>query len=103
MIHNLHHTEILRGLWPDVMPAVVAELTVLREALGEINDLDELTAAIGGFAPADKTVLNETHEAISALHGAHLATARRKSALLYAEKPSAYVQRIDAMWRAAAA
>ncbi len=103
VIHNLHHTEMLRGLWPDVMPAIVAELTVLREALGEINDLDELTSAISGFAPADEALLTEIHAAIAALHGAHLVTARRKSAVLYAEKPSAYAQRIDAMWRAAAA
>jgi CHAD domain-containing protein len=103
VIHNLHHTEMLRGLWPDVMPAIVAELTVLREALGEINDLDELTSAISGLAPADEALLTEIRAAIAALHGAHLMTARRKSALLYAEKPSAYAQRIDAMWRAAAA
>ena len=103
VIHNLHHTEMLRGLWPDVMPTIVAELTVLREALGEINDLDELTSAISGLAPADEALLTEIRAAIAALHGAHLMTARRKSALLYAEKPSAYAQRIDAMWRAAAA
>jgi CHAD domain-containing protein len=103
VIHNLHHTEMLRGLWPEVMPAIVAELTVLREALGEINDLDELISAISGFAPADDAILSEIRAAIASLHGAHLLTARRKSAVLYAEKPLAYAQRIDAMWRAAAA
>jgi CHAD domain-containing protein len=41
VIHHLHHVEILAPLWPEMARARGAALTGLREALGDLNDLED--------------------------------------------------------------
>lgn len=101
VIHHLHHLEILGRLWPDMMRVWSGELERLREALGDLNDLEELekiaTAPEAAFSSDEsrKTAL----AAIEARRSALLATIASLARHLFAEKPGAFRRRIEAMWR----
>jgi CHAD domain-containing protein len=93
VIHNLHHLDLLHRLWPGMFEVWIAELTILREALGDFNDLAELRQIAESMAAADAILA-----AIDAPCGELLAVAGAKARVLYAEKPAAFARRIGAMW-----
>lgn len=93
MIHNLHHLDLLHRLWPEMFKAWIAELTVLREALGDFNDLAELRQIATSTETAQVVLIT-----IDARCTELLAIAEAKARVLYAEKPAAFARRIGAMW-----
>ena len=93
MIHNLHHLDLLHRLWPEMFKAWIAELTVLREALGDFNDLAELRQIATSTETAQVVLIT-----IDARCTELLAIAEAKVRVLYAEKPAAFARRIGAMW-----
>lgn len=100
VIHHLHHLEMLEGLWPGLIRAWTAELTALREALGDLHDLDELAAAVSrhGGIPGEAA-----RQGLAALTSARretlLGRVNQLSGHLFAEKPAALRRRMAAMWR----
>lgn len=98
VIHNLHHLDMLHAVWPEILRPWVAELTVLREALGDFNDLDELRALADELEGQQRfTARRAIDEAAAGL----VKTAAGKARLLYAEKPAAFAARMEAMWEKA--
>jgi CHAD domain-containing protein len=102
VIHLLHQMEMLRPLWPRVFDAWTAELDKLREALGDLNDLQEIGAVLTASegAAADERLAKELIDMLGARRKRLLATARRTAARLFAERPAAFRRRIGAMWKA---
>lgn len=96
VIHHLHHLEILADIWPPLFRSWTAELDVLRLALGDLNDLDELERTL---ADDDRQPKPDAAEAIAARRAALIAVIAAKSGLLFSEKPSAFAARMEAMWR----
>lgn len=100
VIHHLHHLEILEPLWPELIGAWTGELTKLRTALGDLNDLAEL----------DRLIADETSKFSSPERRAEAAEAIRQSRTellkrvgklvrrLFAEKPQALTRRIGILW-----
>lgn len=94
VIHHLHHIEALQSVYPPLFKAWLAELNALRVALGELNDLEDLEKEIsesGGDRP-------DSAEPIAAQRAALFKVIAAKSGLLFAEKPSAFAARMEAMW-----
>jgi CHAD domain-containing protein len=100
VIHHLHHLEILEPLWPDLIGVWTGELTRLRTALGDLNDLEELQELIDDetteFSSPERR--REAAEAIRLRRKELLRRVRKLVRHLFAEKPSALTERIGAMW-----
>jgi CHAD domain-containing protein len=101
VIHHLHHLEILEPLWPDRIRVWKTELTSLREALGDLNDLEELERlATGGASKfTSPALLQEARAAIAARRANLLKRVKVRAGRRFAEKPGAFAKRIGAMWR----
>ena len=101
VIHHLHHLEILQPLWPRLFKAWTAELLDLREALGDLNDLKELdkvmAASATGFSSAETG--EQANTAIAGRRKQLLKRVRKTHGRLFAETPSTFTRRMDAMWR----
>jgi CHAD domain-containing protein len=105
VIHHLHHIELLSPLWPKLFKVWTGELQMLREDLGDLNDLDDLAAE---FDRADSPFASiELKD-----RAIELMDRRRKSILtriasetghLFAEEPKNFAARMDALWRHMAA
>lgn len=101
VIHHLHHIELLTPLWPKLFKVWAAELQKLREDLGDLHDLDELSAE---FDRPESPFAAMAHRG----RALGLIDRRRKSILariasetshLFAEEPKNFAARIDALWR----
>lgn len=101
VIHHLHHLEIVEPLWPDPIRLWKTELTSLREALGDLNDLEELErlAARGASDFSSPVRLQEARAAIAARRARLLARVEEQAHHRFAEKPGALAKRLGAMWR----
>lgn len=100
VIHHLHHLEMLEPLWPELIRAWTEELTKLRTALGDLNDLAELDELI-----ADKTTefsspqrRAEAAEAIRASRAGLMKRIKKRTRRLFAEKPKALSHRLCVLW-----
>ena len=90
-----HHT-LLKELWPPVMTATGDQAHDLSDLLGDDHDLAVLAGWVrehGGAKPA-------FYEAVERRRGELQAEAFTLGALLYAEKPSAFVKRLKRLWNA---
>jgi CHAD domain-containing protein len=90
-----HHT-LLRELWPPMMNAVGDEAHELSDLLGDDHDLAVLAAWVREHTQADP----EFFEAVERRREELQARAFTLGALLYAEKPSAFVGRLERLWNA---
>ncbi|MGQ0483840.1 MAG: CHAD domain-containing protein [Hyphomicrobiales bacterium] len=101
VIHHLHHLEILEPLWPEPIRVWKSELTSLREALGDLNDLRELEhlAAPGGTGFSTPAMLQDAQAAIAGRRARLLAQVSERAGHRFAEKPGAFAKRLRAMWR----
>jgi CHAD domain-containing protein len=90
-----HHT-LLRELWPPVMNAVGDEAHELSDLLGDDHDLAVLAAWVREQTQADP----EFFEAVERRREELQARAFTLGAVLYAEKPSAFVRRLERLWNA---
>jgi CHAD domain-containing protein len=89
-----HHT-ILRRLWPPVMTAVADEAHELSNLLGDDHDLAMLAAWVRMYADATPEFFYAVEHRRATLGAEALALGER----LYAEKPSAYVGRLETLWQ----
>jgi CHAD domain-containing protein len=94
VIHHLHHLDLLRAHL--VHPARrIAALEKLREALGDLNDLDELCQlAAGGKASLPETATR----AMTKRRALLIKRAEKAAGRLFRHKPKAFQKRIGAMW-----
>jgi CHAD domain-containing protein len=89
-----HHT-LLRQLWPPVMTAVGDQAHELSDLLGDDHDLAMLAGWMREHAPAAGP---EFFEAVERRREELQRDAFALGALLYADKPSAYVGRLERLW-----
>jgi hypothetical protein len=77
------------------------ELLKLREALGDLNDLDELEALAIGQGPgfSSGAARGKALQAIAARRTKLLNGVRAQVDQLFAEKPKAFARRMGAMWQ----
>jgi hypothetical protein len=105
VIHHLHHVELLAPLWPKLFNVWAAELQELREDLGELNDLDDLSAEFdrpeSPFAQIEQKA--RAHELIDLRRKAILTRIEKDTGHLFAEEPKNFAARMDALWRHLAA
>ncbi|HZO09472.1 MAG TPA: CHAD domain-containing protein [Myxococcota bacterium] len=89
------HT-LLRELWPPVMSAAGDEAHELSDRLGDDHDLVVLAAWVRGHLDPDPDFADAVIRRREQLQREAFALGER----LYAEKPSAYVRRIEGLWNA---
>lgn len=96
-----YHTTLLRRAWNDVMGARKRQLKALSDALGDAHDL-----VVFGQLMHDEPRLfgaSQQHarlvELLDMRQQALRSQAHELGALLYAEKPGAYVRRIETYWQ----
>jgi CHAD domain-containing protein len=99
VVEHRHQMDLVEPLWPRLGKVWAEEAQRLRNRLGSCQDLavlTELTAPHQPLAPWRSRLA----PLITARRGAHLKTAQRLAARLFAEKPKAFRQRIAALWSA---
>ena len=105
VIHHLHHVELLTPLWPKLFKVWTGELQLLREDLGDLNDLDDLSAEFdrpeSPFASIGPMV--RAIELIDRRRKSILARITGETGHLFAEQPKNFAARIDSLWRHLAA
>ena len=89
-----HHT-LLRELWPPVMSAVGDQAHELSDLLGDDHDIAMLAGWMRRHVPAAGP---EFFEAVERRREELQREAFALGALLYAEKPSAFVGRLERLW-----
>lgn len=92
------HT-LLRELWPPVMTAAGDEAHELSDRLGDDHDLVVLAAWVRGHLDPDPDFSDAVIRRREELQRESFALGER----LYAEKPSAYMRRIERLWSASEA
>ena len=90
-----HHT-LLRVVWPPVMKAVGDEAHELSDLLGDDHDL----AMLLGWAREHAEAPAELVEAVESRRDALQADAFALGARLYADKPRAFLRRLERCWGA---
>lgn len=93
VIHHLHHLDLL-GAHLDGAERRAAALEKLREALGDLNDLDELGQLAAEGEPLPESALKLMAKRRATLLKRAEAAARR----LFRHKPKAFGKRIGALW-----
>jgi CHAD domain-containing protein len=90
-----HHT-LLRELWPPVMAAVGDQVHDLSDLLGEDHDL----AVLVGWVREHGDAAPDFYDAVERRRDELQAEAFVLGAVLYADKPSAFVKRLKRLWNA---
>ena len=99
--YQWYHTQVLRDTWPAVMEVAEKELDQLGDLLGNDHDLAVLSETVRGEFPrakATSTIRALEHrvaERRASYHNECLVLGQR----IYAERPSAFVRRLDGYWR----
>ena len=96
VIHHLHHLDLLRGLVIGTGKRITA-LEKLREALGDLNDLDELRALASAL---EKDPPAPAARAMAKRRSRLLARTKRFADRLFRRKAKAFRKRIGPMWLA---
>lgn len=96
-----YHTTLVRPLWPAMMKQLAEEAHTLSDYLGDEHDLAVLQQTL---AEHREELGAEVMDAIAQEIEVRREDLRRKAKIqgqrLYAEKPSAYILRIERYWRA---
>ncbi len=95
-----YHYSILEETWKPVMSALADETHELSERLGDDHDLAVLLAWAQEHAAAE---LEELELLVARRRGELQADAMAYGARLYADKPGAFVERIERWWQSAGA
>lgn len=94
VIHHIHHLDLL-SVHLSHPARRVAALEKLREALGDLNDLDELChLAADGKASLPETAI----KAMAKRRAMLLKRAEKAAGRLFRQKPKAFRKRIGAIW-----
>jgi CHAD domain len=100
IIHHYHHLDLLKPLWPKLLAVWLAELQDLREALGDLNDLDELEGMLdtGEIALPDREKAEPARKLIAARRHDLIERIGKETGHLFAESPKSFAARIAALW-----
>jgi CHAD domain-containing protein len=100
IIHHYHHLDLVKPLWPKLFTVWLAELQDLREALGDLNDLDELEALLerGEIKLPDQETAEAVRKAIGARRRSLIGRIGKETGHLFAESPASFGARISALW-----
>jgi hypothetical protein len=94
VIHHIHHLDLLRTHLSGSGKRVRA-LEKLREALGDLNDLDELSQFA---ADANTTMPDAAVKVMTKRRAVLVRRAEDAAGQLFRQKPKAFQKRIGAMW-----
>ncbi|HEV3364548.1 MAG TPA: CHAD domain-containing protein [Acidimicrobiia bacterium] len=97
-----HQFGLLRGVWPDVLEAMEDTADDLGERLGTDHDLAVLRERLESESVLDPAVRTALLRRIDTRRKEHQRQAFNLGLRLYAEKPSAFRQRLGRLWNAAA-
>jgi CHAD domain-containing protein len=91
-----YHASLLRCAWPPVMTAFAGEAHELSDRLGDDHDLAMLAGWVAEHVGHEPELVDAVEDHRARLQSGAFALGGR----LYAEKPSAYVRRIERLWDA---
>ena len=91
-----YHASLLRCAWPPVMAAYAGEAHELSDRLGDDHDLATLAVWVADNVGEEPELAAAVESRRAQLQREALARGER----LYAEKPSAYVRRLERLWDA---
>jgi CHAD domain-containing protein len=94
-----YQTLILAPIWPAVMPAVVEQVHILSEILGEAHDLAVLHQTICGLTELEAEGLPALIQLIAAEQTALEQSAQAIGKLIYAESAGLFVKRLASYWK----
>ena len=100
VVHR-YQMEIVEPLWPRLGRSWVREAQRLRTRLGRHNDLSVLARYAEPHGPLARW-RSRLQSVIGQRQAQHVASARRIAARLFAEKPKAFRNRLEAIWSGAA-
>jgi CHAD domain-containing protein len=101
VVHR-YQMEIVEPLWPRLGRSWLREAQKLRNRLGKVQDLAVLARYAEPHQPLARW-RSRLQSAISQRQAEHVVASRRIAGRLFAEKPKAFRQRLQAMWDAMAA
>jgi CHAD domain-containing protein len=101
VVHR-YQMEIVEPLWPRLGRSWVREAQKLRNRLGKVQDLAVLARYAEPHQPLARW-RSRLQSVISQRQAQHVAASRRIAGRLFAEKPKAFRQRLEAMWEGLAA
>jgi CHAD domain-containing protein len=101
VVHR-YQMELVEPLWPRLGRSWVREAQKLRNRLGKYQDLAVLTRYAEPHQPLARW-RSRLQSVISQRQAQHVAASRRIAGRLFAEKPKAFRQRLEAMWDGMAA
>ena len=97
VVDHRYQMEIAEPVWPKVVRVVVSEAQRLRDRLGAHQDLAVLRRLTGSGQPLARW-RSQLVPSIAARQAAHAIAARRLAGRLFAEKPKAYLERLNSLW-----
>jgi CHAD domain-containing protein len=97
VVEHRYQMEIAEPVWPKVVRVVVSEAQRLRDRLGAHQDLAVLQRLTGSGQPLARW-RSQLVPLIAARQAAHAMAARRLAGRLFAEKPKAYLERLNSLW-----
>jgi CHAD domain-containing protein len=98
VVEHRYQMELVDPLWPKLMRVWVSEAQRLRDRLGNHQDLAVLQRMTEPHQPLAPWRSRLT-PLIKERQAAHVASARRLAGRLFAEKPKAFRQRLDSLWK----
>jgi CHAD domain-containing protein len=101
VVHR-YQMEIVEPLWPRLGRSWVKEAQRLRNRLGAYQDLAVLARYAEPHQPLARW-RSRLQSVVAQRQAQHVAAARRVAARLFAERPKAFRQRLEAMWDGIAA
>jgi CHAD domain-containing protein len=101
VVHR-YQMEIVEPLWPRLGRSWVREAQKLRNRLGKVQDLAVLSRYAEPHQPLARW-RSRLQSVVSQRQAQHVAASRRIAGRLFAERPKAFRQRLEAMWNGMAA
>jgi CHAD domain-containing protein len=101
VVHR-YQMEIVEPLWPRLGRSWVREAQKLRNRLGKVQDLAVLSRYAEPHQPLARW-RSRLQSVVSQRQAQHVAVSRRIAGRLFAERPKAFRQRLEAMWNGMAA
>ena len=96
-VEHRYQMELVDSLWPKLMRVWISEAQRLRDRLGAYQDLVVLQQLTEPHQPLARW-RSRLRPLIMERQAAHVATAKRLTGRLFAEKPKAFRQRLAALW-----
>jgi CHAD domain-containing protein len=98
VVAHRYQLELIEPLWPRMTKVWVSEAQRLRDRLGHHHDLEMLKDLTAPGQPA-AAWRERIGPAINSRQRAHLEEAARLASRLFAERPKAFRERIEALWK----